>query len=74
MGGAAGQLMEADASVLNRLSTDPATGEVLHNLMHPGLTMVLTDDPAPEASRSSRSFVIATHHEPEDWQTRVLRQ
>jgi hypothetical protein len=65
-------LKRPEAAVLDRLTTDRETASALHALMHPGLVMVITDDPAPEMSRSGRSFVIATHFEPEDWKTRVL--
>ena len=71
--GSSGNLRQPETAVLNRLSTDPDVGAALHNLMHPGLTMVVTDQPAPDTTRSTRNFVIATHHEPEDWQSRVLR-
>lgn len=60
-------------AMLNRLTTDDETAHALQRLMHPGLVMVITDSPAPVQSRSSRGFVIATHHEPEGWQTKVLR-
>lgn len=63
-----------EAAVIDRLTTDTETAHALHALMHPGLTMLITDRPAPEETRSSRSFVIATHHEPEGWQTRVFRE
>jgi hypothetical protein len=68
-----GQLPRSEAAVLDRITTDRITAEALHSLMHPGLVMVVTDDPAPPASRSERNFVIATHHEPEGWTTRVFR-
>ncbi|HUS97055.1 MAG TPA: L,D-transpeptidase [Hyphomicrobiaceae bacterium] len=74
LAGSNGRLMQPETAVLDRLSTDSKTSVLVHKLMHPGLTIVITDDPAPDTTRSSRSFVIATHHEPEDWQTRVLRQ
>ena len=74
MNGANGRMLEPETAVLDRLSTDAETSALLHQLMHPGLTMVITDDAAPETTRSPRNFVIATHHEPEDWQTRVFKQ
>jgi len=66
-------LLQAEAAILDRITTDRKTADALHNLMHPGLVMVITDDPASAATRSSRSFVIATHHEPTDWKAQVLR-
>ncbi len=63
-----------DAAVIDRLTTDTETAHALQALMHPGLVMVITDKPAPQDTRSSRSFVIATHHEPAGWQTRVFQQ
>lgn len=62
-----------DPNVLDRLTTDAETAEKLHQLMHPGLVMVITDASAQSATRSSRGFVIATHHDPEDWKTEVYR-
>ncbi|MBI1385842.1 MAG: L,D-transpeptidase family protein [Rhizobiales bacterium] len=62
-----------EAEVIDRITTDQPTADALHTLMHPGLTMVVTDQPAPDVSRSDRGFVIATHHEPEGWQTRIER-
>jgi len=41
--------------------------------MHPGLLMLITDASAPDHTRSGRSFVIASHHEPENWKTQVYR-
>lgn len=66
-------LVRSEAAVLDRITTDRKTADALHNLMHPGLVMVITDDPAPQSTRSSTSFVIATHNEPADWKTQVFR-
>ena len=66
-------LTSADA-VIARLSTDDRTANELHRLMHPGLTMLITDRPAASSTRSERGFVIATHHDPEGWETTVFEQ
>lgn len=68
-----GRLAASEAAVLDRITTDRETSQVIHDLMHPGLIMLVTDASAPDKTRSERSFVIATHHEPEDWRTQVLR-
>ncbi len=68
------ELARAEAAVLDRITTDRKTADVLHNLMHPGLVMVVTDAPAPKSTRSGRSFVIATHHEPAGWRTKVFKE
>ena len=70
---ASGRMAATEASVINRITTDTTTAEAIQTLMHPGLMMVITDAPAPDDTRSHRSFVIATHHEPEDWKTRVFQ-
>ena len=62
-----------EAQVLDRLTTDDATASALHRFMHPGLVMVITDASAHPATRSSRGFVIATHHDPEGWKAEVFR-
>jgi hypothetical protein len=63
-----------DAYVINRITTDPKIAEAFQHLLHPGFTLVITDAPGTPDTRSPRSFVIATHHEPADWRTQVLRQ
>ena len=65
---------QIEAKVIDRLSTNRETADALHQLMHPGFTMVITDMSAGDETRSGRDFVIATHHEPEGWQPRVIRQ
>lgn len=59
-------------SVIGRLTTTPEVASVMQTLMHPGFTLVVTDRPAPATTRSNRGFVIATHFEPEGWQTKVF--
>lgn len=61
-------------AVIARLSTDDRTANKLHELMHPGLTMLITDRPAHSDTRSKRGFVIATHNNPEGWETTVFEQ
>lgn len=51
----------------------PADGRSVAYPDAPGLTMLITDEPAPDASRSVRGFVIATHNEPNGWRTRTQR-
>lgn len=67
------RLEPADAGVLDRITTNRETAEAIHALMHPGFLMVVTDEAAPVETRSPRSFVIATHHDPSGWETRVIR-
>ena len=67
------RLAATEARVLNRITTDDRTSHAIQRVMHPGLVMHVTDAAAPDTTRSGRSFVIATHHEPEDWKTKVLR-
>lgn len=62
------------ARVIERLTTNETTAHALHQLMHPGLVMVITDAPAPEKTRSSRDFVLMTHHAPDGWDTTVTSQ
>ncbi len=61
------------AAVIARLSTDDRTAEQLHALMHPGMTMVITDRPAQSDTRSERGFAIATD-DPGGWETTVFEQ
>ena len=61
-------------AVIARLSTDDRTANKLQELMHPGLTMLITDRPAHSDTRSKRGFVIATHNNPEGWETTVFEQ
>jgi hypothetical protein len=62
-----------EARILNRITTDDRTSHAIQRVMHPGLVMHVADAAAPDTTRSGRSFVIATHHEPEDWKVKVLR-
>lgn len=61
-------------AVINRLTTDDTTASAMRALMHPGFVLVITDAAASRATRSGRDFVIATHHEPEGWQTEVFSE
>jgi hypothetical protein len=73
-GGGGSQFRGAgEAYVINRIHTDPKTAEAFQHLLHPGFTLVITDDTAHAHTRSGRSFVIATHHEPQDWETHVFQ-
>ncbi len=63
-----------EAYVINRINTDPKTAEAFQHLLHPGFTLVITDAAAHAHTRSGRSFVIATHHDPAEWETRVFQQ
>lgn len=67
-----GRPAASDAAVLNRITTDAETAHAIETLMHPGLLMVVTDAPAPNDTRSNRSFVIAAHYEPEGWKQRAF--
>ena len=72
--GSSGRLKHRpEAQVLDRLTTNDATAAVVHQLMHPGLVMVITDAPAGDTTRSPRGFVIATHHDPEGWKAEVFK-
>jgi hypothetical protein len=63
----------SEASILNRITTDDRTAQAIQSVMHPGVLMFVTDAAAPDTTRSERSFVIASHHEPADWRTEVFR-
>ncbi|MCB1509370.1 MAG: L,D-transpeptidase [Hyphomicrobiaceae bacterium] len=62
------------AHVIQRITTNETTAHALHQLMHPGLVMVITDAAAPEKTRSSRNFILMTHHAPDGWNTTVTAQ
>jgi hypothetical protein len=51
--------------------TTPRMAQAIHELLHPGLMMIIADASAPVSSRSSRSLVIATQHDPSGWQIDV---
>jgi len=72
-GGQGGRLAAPEADVIRRITTDQPTSEAIQSVMHPGLLMLITDASAPDHTRSGRSFVIASHHEPENWKTQVYR-
>jgi L,D-transpeptidase catalytic domain len=61
------------SEVIDRITTTQKMADAIHSLMHPGLMMIITDAAAPASSRSSRGFVIATHHDPSGWQTEVFK-
>ena len=63
----------SSSDVIDRITTTPRMAQAVHELMHPGLMMIITDASAPASSRSSRGFVIATHHDPSGWQTDVYK-
>ncbi len=52
---------DTGAAVLNRLKLDTATTRQVIALMHPGLVMAVTDQPAHPDTRTGRDFVIMTH-------------
>jgi hypothetical protein len=53
-------LVDSDAAILARLQPAPDMARQVIALSHPGLVMVLTDQPAHPETRSARDFVIAT--------------
>jgi L,D-transpeptidase catalytic domain len=59
------------SAIIDRITTTRTMAEAVHKLMHPGLIFVITDAEAPDTTRSSRNFVIATHHEPSGWEAEV---
>jgi hypothetical protein len=57
----AGEL--ADVGALHRVRTAPALDAAIHARMHPGMTLVLTDQPHGAEQRSAKGFVVMTQGE-----------
>lgn len=53
-------LVDSGPEILNRLTLDAATTREVIAVMHPGLVMVVTDQPAHPETRSARDFVVMT--------------
>ena len=49
-----------DASIITRIKADPGLVKAMQARMQPGLTLVLTDEPASAVTRSSEGFTIMT--------------
>jgi len=47
--------------LIGRVQSDPALAKQVANLMHPGLVLVMTDQPLHQSKRSKRDFVVMAH-------------
>jgi len=47
--------------LIGRVQSDPALAKQVANLMHPGLVLVMTDQPLHQSTRSKRDFVVMAH-------------
>jgi len=52
-----------DADVIKRVQGSHDFIEAMKSRMHPGMTLVLTDEPASEETRTPSGFVVITHDE-----------
>lgn len=66
--GAHPELLPSGTSVIQRIESEPALSDEVHELMHPGLLLVMTDAPAHPDTRSDPGFVIAVQET--EWTTR----
>ena len=70
-GKAGAQLINSDAALIGRIRAEPALAKKVSALMHPGLVLVLTDDPAHPSTRTDRGFVVVAQDT--SWETEVER-
>jgi hypothetical protein len=47
--------------LIERVQSDPALAKQVSDLMHPGLVLVMTDEPLHPSTRSKRDFVVIAH-------------
>ena len=53
-------MSSTDSATLDRITFDPAFVEQALKLMHPGMSLMITDLAAGPETRSDRDFVIVT--------------
>lgn len=53
----------SDTDVIKRVQASTNLVEAMKAKMHPGMTLVLTDDPASSETRTDNGFVVLTHDE-----------
>ena len=46
---------------MNRVNLAPETAQRVSSLMHPGSTLVITDQPSHQDTRTGPGFTIITH-------------
>lgn len=57
--------------LIGRVQSDPALAKQVANLMHPGLVLVMTDQPLHPETRSKRDFVVMSQDT--SWEPNVIR-
>ncbi len=64
-------LVDSDAALINRVRSDPGLAKQVSELMHPGLVLLITDQPATPETRTDPGFVVIAADT--TWQTTVER-
>ena len=52
------KLVDSGASLIGRVESSPKLAQKVADLMHPGLVLVMTDEPAHPETRTNRDFVV----------------
>lgn len=64
------KLVDSGAALIDRIESSPALAKKVADLMHPGLILVTTDQPAHPETRTNRDFVVMAQGAPWETETR----